>query len=146
MAGSAPSPIWDTMAAKTEARVTTARSRAEFFGAMAGSAPAPAEEEASAFSSTVSRAKKTPLMGALKPAEMPAADPAARRAGKHLLGTACLKLEAKDLPISTEGPSGPRLKPEPSVIAARAESTRGRTLSTSFDPRPSPSVACWRAS
>ena len=78
MAGSDPSPIWDTMAARTLAKVTTAKFRAVLFETR--------EPSFSAFSSTVSRAKNTPEIGALKPADIPAADPAAINAVKDCFG------------------------------------------------------------
>ena len=97
-----------------------------------------------------SNAKNKPAMGAPKPAEMPAAEPAAmspkRRedaAGERSLvpfpvlvpvvpvpipvpvpvpvpSPRRLMPPAMDAPISTEGPSGPRDAPEPSVTTAAA--------------------------
>ena len=88
-AGSDPNPSCDTIAAITAARVTVARSRAStpapipLVGAFASSSKASRSFDLPrfpAFSNTVSNAKNTPEMGALNPALMPAADPAARSA------------------------------------------------------------------
>ena len=90
-----------------------------------------------------SKAKKRPAIGAPKPAEMPAADPAAikprRRDGAFWdaveEGEAEEEEEAEEeapavapamaAPISTEGPSGPSEAPEPSVTTAAAAFRKG---------------------
>mmetsp|Transcript_15734 Transcript_15734/g.26536 ORF Transcript_15734/g.26536 Transcript_15734/m.26536 type:complete len:251 (-) Transcript_15734:353-1105(-) len=95
---------------------------------------------------TISNAKKTPLNGALKPADTPAAAPQANssRSLATFLFTRCISLSSisskvpntretfpnillfinrrlKLIPASTEGPSGPRLLPVPNVrVAATA--------------------------
>lgn len=74
--------------------------------------------------------KKTPAMGALKPAATPAPDPAATRDVNCRCGSRNTELRpfATDLPISTLGPSGPREAPVPRVTAAAMERATGRVI------------------
>mmetsp|Transcript_7913 Transcript_7913/g.12122 ORF Transcript_7913/g.12122 Transcript_7913/m.12122 type:complete len:211 (+) Transcript_7913:2149-2781(+) len=94
---------------------------------------------------TISRAKNTPAIGALKPAETPAAAPqASKRRERSLLSLMAFPFDGNRkmfvpiaMPISTDGPSGPREHPVPRVhIAARAlrkKSIRRRFTSNASD-------------
>jgi hypothetical protein len=86
---------------------------------------------------TDSTAKKQPATAALKPAERPAADPAARRGSILAVvkrGVEAIHL-ATELPISTLGPSGPRELPVPKVTEAAIAFKKGREVGLELERR-----------
>lgn len=81
-----------------------------------------------------STAKKEPATAALKPAERPAAEPAARRGmivEEVKKGVDAIHL-AMDFPISTLGPSGPKELPVPKVTEAAIAFKNGLELEMSL--------------
>mmetsp|Transcript_116841 Transcript_116841/g.371914 ORF Transcript_116841/g.371914 Transcript_116841/m.371914 type:complete len:210 (+) Transcript_116841:998-1627(+) len=110
-AGLEPKPIWTTVAARAVASNLGTTSSVDLGGLI------------------TSTAKNKPAMGALKPAATPAAQPVASNCNLRSrlaleAGQAVLPKSPKNAatfaPISTEGPSGPKEFPVPSVTAAKA--------------------------